>query len=410
MRIGLLTYHSVFNFGANLQALSTISYLRAQGHEVKVIDWAPHREMALYRQTPAGQQAVHRRFFESHYELTDPCADDRDVARAIAEHRLAGVVIGSDAVFQYVPWRTAFMPNRRGQIAYSRLTPDQRWPNPFLGTFMNGLRRPVPVAYLAVSAQNMDHRRISRWELGRFRKQFRRFADITVRDTWTQRLFERIFQGGVPPPIVPDPVLGLNQNYMFAHPQDVRRRFGLPEKYVLATFPGDAPYSAEWLEEFKVECERHGQACLALPLPRGDHVQFRDPSANLPLPLAPEQWYALLAGAAGYVGTNMHPVVVCLHNAVPFYSFDSYGLFSAKKGVESLGASKVFDLLNRAGLLDCYHNAWWPAWPRPADVFGRLQAFDRGRCAQLAALRRREYEAGMERLLRSLAAAAAPME
>jgi len=402
MKLGLLTFHSVCNFGANLQTLSTLAWLRAHGHDVKVIDWSPHRDLALYRGVPEVQQEAHQGFFRRHYDLTAPCLDDQDVARAIEDNGLESIIIGSDAVFQYVSWRTALVPNRRGCIRWFRLTPDQRWPNPFLGTFLDRLRRWIPVAYLAISAQNADYRRMSRMELNRFRRHYARFVAITVRDSWTQGLFERIFPGACPPPIVPDPVFGLNQNYMRSHPMNIRERFGLPERYILVTFPRAPGYSSDWLAAFRTECGRNGQACLSLPLPQDTHLRFPDPAANIPLPLTPEEWFQLLAGASGYVGVNMHPVVTCMHTATPFFSFDHYGLFSARRGVETPAASKVFDLLNRAGLLECYHNVWQPLQPAPADVFRRLMDFDRDRCDALARLRFREYKAGMNNLVRSL--------
>lgn len=410
MKLGLLTFHSVCNFGANLQALSTVSWLRAQGHEVKIIDWSPHRDLALYRGVPDSQKKVHDDFCRRHYDLTPPCRDDRDVARTIEEHGLEGVVIGSDALFQYVPWRTAWIPNRHGRIRGFHLMPDQRWPNPFLGTFLDQMKCPVPVAYLAISAQNADYRRMSRIECRRFRRHYERFAMITVRDTWTQGLFERIFRGDTPPPVVPDPVFGLNQNYMQAHPQEVRQRFSLPDNYVLVTFHQGSAYATRWLNEFQVECEHHGYTCLSLPLPQNTHVRFSDSNANLRLPMSPEEWFSLLAGAQGYVGINMHPIVTCLHNAVPFFSFDYYGLFSGRKKRGGLVTSKVFDLLNRAGLLDYYHSVWKPQWPSPANVFQRLMSFDRSHCRALAGLRHREYKTAMCRLVRRLAADEEPAD
>ena len=41
MRIGLLAYHSACNFGANLQLLSTIGFLKKEGHTPIVINWIP---------------------------------------------------------------------------------------------------------------------------------------------------------------------------------------------------------------------------------------------------------------------------------------------------------------------------------------------------------------------------------
>ena len=39
MRIGVLTYHCPPNFGAQLQAVSTVGYLRRVGHDVIVLNW-----------------------------------------------------------------------------------------------------------------------------------------------------------------------------------------------------------------------------------------------------------------------------------------------------------------------------------------------------------------------------------
>ena len=36
MRIGILTFYKVANFGANLQALSTFYYLKSKGFDVKI--------------------------------------------------------------------------------------------------------------------------------------------------------------------------------------------------------------------------------------------------------------------------------------------------------------------------------------------------------------------------------------
>ena len=38
MKIGILTFYRVANFGANLQALSTYSYLCKHGHEVVFLE------------------------------------------------------------------------------------------------------------------------------------------------------------------------------------------------------------------------------------------------------------------------------------------------------------------------------------------------------------------------------------
>lgn len=41
MKIGLLAYHAARNFGAFLQLLSTVEYIKKQGDEPMVINWIP---------------------------------------------------------------------------------------------------------------------------------------------------------------------------------------------------------------------------------------------------------------------------------------------------------------------------------------------------------------------------------
>jgi len=39
MKIGILTYHAPYNFGANLQAYTTSLYLKSLGHDPMIIDY-----------------------------------------------------------------------------------------------------------------------------------------------------------------------------------------------------------------------------------------------------------------------------------------------------------------------------------------------------------------------------------
>ena len=41
MKIGLLAYHAACNFGAFLQLLSTVEYIKKQGDDPIVINWIP---------------------------------------------------------------------------------------------------------------------------------------------------------------------------------------------------------------------------------------------------------------------------------------------------------------------------------------------------------------------------------
>lgn len=50
MNIGILTYHRALNFGAQLQAYATMTYLRDKGHNAVIIDYWPEYHRLIYKQ------------------------------------------------------------------------------------------------------------------------------------------------------------------------------------------------------------------------------------------------------------------------------------------------------------------------------------------------------------------------
>ena len=70
----------------------------------------------------------------------------------------------------------------------------------------------------------------------------------------------------------------------------------------------------------------------------------------IPSPLSPIDWYALIKYSNGYIGENMHPIVICLHNAVPCYSIDNWGNFDFFRRAKNDGSSKVEDILRIFGV------------------------------------------------------------
>ena len=86
MKIGILTYHWVYNFGANLQTLSTIGYLRKRGHTPIVINWIPEDSKADYDKTTDLEMIkIFREFQSSHYPLSRLCRNSKDVADVMTE-------------------------------------------------------------------------------------------------------------------------------------------------------------------------------------------------------------------------------------------------------------------------------------------------------------------------------------
>lgn len=70
------------------------------------------------------------------------------------------------------------------------------------------------------------------------------------------------------------------------------------------------------------------------------------------MPIDPMDWYCLIKYSHAYIGVLMHPIIVALHNAIPFFSFDQYGI---RMGLyKNYKSSKTYHILREANLLD-YH-------------------------------------------------------
>ena len=95
---------------------------------------------------------------------------------------------------------------------------------------------------------------------------------------------------------------------------------------------------------------KHGIEGVLLTMPGG--IVFKNPPIRtIPPPLDPLDWYCLIRYARAYIGENMHPIIVALHNAVPFFSFDSYGIVKFKYFVNEK-SSKIYHILKQANMLE----------------------------------------------------------
>lgn len=109
MKIGILTFANVPNFGANLQALSTISYLQNHGYNPILIKWEPEDFEARFTSIKTQKQPQeHFHFVEKYLPQTKICRNDDDICQVIKDEKIEGIIIGSDAVLQcssfWVDW------------------------------------------------------------------------------------------------------------------------------------------------------------------------------------------------------------------------------------------------------------------------------------------------------------------
>lgn len=115
MKIGILTFHEVFNPGAFLQALSTQRLVESLGHEAKIIDYTPkeHRYSAVRSMkrlawrlpfrfqrvlATSKKNAAFYRARQKWMNLTQRFETSQDVAR----EEFDAVLIGADVVWNFV--------------------------------------------------------------------------------------------------------------------------------------------------------------------------------------------------------------------------------------------------------------------------------------------------------------------
>lgn len=407
MRIGVLTYHCVPNFGAQLQATSTVGYIRRMGHEAVVLHWYPTDLEEMYaKRIPAGQIEAHNAYTRNNLPITPICRTEDDLLQVISDNKLDAIIVGSDALFKYVPekLRKRFCKRKLRYNYRTVLSVERLEGNPFLGGFIKRLGSKMPVFAFSVSSQNCPYYEMKNGEKSLMNEAMKHFTSITVRDEWTKNMVESIL-GCSNIKITPDPVFSFNQNSYLDLPtkEELIKKFKLADKYVLLSF--STWYTAEsYIQELALEVKSRGFQPVAFPMPEG--LNAAGIETQIPLPLDPLEWYALIKYSAGYIGERMHPIVVCLHNAVPFYSFDEYGTYKNYLGIWKTylqSSSKTYRILERAKLTLWLHSYKMnKELPSPKLVINLIESFDKTKCTTFAQNYQKQYDESMHKLLLSL--------
>lgn len=389
MKIGLLAYHSACNFGATLQLLSTFTFLKNHGQEPVVINWvAKDLEDFYARNTPSFQYADHLKLRLKLWRETALCRTIKDVASVISSEQIEAVIIGSDAVAQHHPLFERIVFPCRKIVGINSVTSDMVFPNSFWGVWSDYLDKPVPVALMSAASQDSQYKFIPKHLRKQMKERILAYKYASVRDVDTQKMFSYITEGECCPPVTPDPVFAFNQNAASLLPskEELMKRYDLADKYLLVSFKNEkrSKVSQAWVNELQGIAKQYGIQCVSLPFSTSRSSGELD--KEIELPLNPVDWYALLKHSCGYIGNNMHPIVVCLHNAVPFFSFDNYGTKHANGLFCDSSTSKIRHILKVAGFLDCRvsSNSLFRRTPTPDYVFEKLQTFDRVKCAAFA--------------------------
>lgn len=405
MKIGLLAYHAACNMGATLQLLSTYSYLKNSGHAPIVINWVAEDLEKMYeRAVPKEQQELQLQLRRTLWNETALCRTSEDVARVITEDGIQAVIVGSDAVAQNHPVLERLHIDVHKLIKIDRITSDRVFPNPFWGEFNRFLEKPVPVAMLSGSSQDSHFRLIPSVHRKQMKLAIEKFSYISVRDSWTQNMIAYITSHSIVPPVTPDPVFAFNYNAgdLIPSKQTILKKYNLPEKYFIFSFLNNNDVSQEWLSEFEKMSTAKEIACVSLPFAHKPSFGHFEHTINMPL--SPLDWFALIKYSQGYIGNNMHPIIVSIHNNVPFFSFDNYGIRRFHNLITSDKSSKILHILRKAGL-DEYRISVinrHKIIPSPAEVFNKLILFPIAKEKAFAAEWQNEYLTVMQQILSKL--------
>ena len=370
MKVGILTYHCVDNFGANLQALSTVSYFRNRGDDVFIIDWYPKDLDIYYSKTVCKlQRDVHRKFVTDFLPTTRHCETSEDVKMVIDEQKFDLIVIGSDAVFSYIPFLKRIHPSRKSLIGITKVSPDHKLPNPFWADFVSKDSK-YKIVTVSASAQYLDIDKCFPWNKAKLKRLLRNFDVINVRDRWTKQVLSTFTEKEIT--ITPDPVFGFNINVKSqVTKEEICKKYNLDNKYILVSFCKKI-YSNEWYKKLYQQLKSEGYEVINLAMPEGCVDIPCD--RKIDIPLSPMEWYAIIKYAQGYIGQRMHPMIVAFNNIVPFFVFDHYAY---KKGKDQLVSSKIYDLLERADILSSYWNVLNKEEIQPERIVDTILRFDK---------------------------------
>jgi len=340
--------------------------------------------------------------------MTGRCCNATDVAKAIESDKIEAVIIGSDAVVQHYPFlsRIKISPSRK-KIISLKIEPvhyETNFPNPFWGEFIDCLAVKIPVAMMSVSCQSTDYKLIKGKDKRSLGEIIKKFNYISVRDKHTQEFFNYISNNSCIPPITPDPVFAFNYNIVnIPLKKEILGKFKLPDNYVLLSFNSTKTVSKSWLFSFESILKQNGYYSVAFPMPGG--IKFEnDLMYRIELPLDPLDWYGIIKYSSAYIGEKMHPVIVSLHNNVPFYSFDIYGVLRFGLFLNQ-ATSKIYNLLERADFKEyriSIKNKITYKTPAPGYVFEKISSFDNEKCSHFAGRMLADYKCMMDQMLNAL--------
>ena len=323
MKIGILTFHCAYNYGAMLQCYALQEYLSDCGIDVSVIDYRPSYMESLppklsgghislchpirsfkriFRQLPALSRKYesHRAFEKEYYRLTSTCRSCDELGRLIADSLFDYIIIGSDQV-----WNSRI--NGADPIWYADV-PD-----------VSGVRF---VAYAASAGDAVGN------EVERIRKSLSAFVSVSVREKdLSDRLKE--VSGSESMPVVADPVILAEQSVWEKMAGREDNKDGRPYILVYQGQCNDAVY----------EIARHLAEKYGADIISADYYLNSFARGLSHTEVGPDGFVSMVRNALCVVTTSFHGAALSIVLHTPFYVVGY-----------TKESSRCTQLLERAGL------------------------------------------------------------
>jgi polysaccharide pyruvyl transferase WcaK-like protein len=330
--VRILTYHSVTNNGAVLQAysLSTALARVLSDYDVKIIDYLPpalrrNEFLKIFKPLPRcphfylARFFLYRRFVRAHLRLDRAVPSTRDLDRMIDDlnaRQYGALVVGSDNI-----WRISKAP----------MSP--RFPNIYWSPERVQAKK---LAY-AASAYGSDPVLIDRYrEI--LQHCLNDFDFIGVRDTFTLELVNSTgVDPGIPVWEVPDPTFLYDLRETAAAEKLTSRGIDLQRPILGVLIFGRAELSARIREHYKAQ----GYQIVALSM----YNPYAD--LNLGHILDPFEWADVFRYLTFCITDRFHGAIFCLKNATPFISMEP-------RRLDSLQKSKIYSVLSDIDVREAY--------------------------------------------------------
>ena len=386
MNIGILTHCVARNYGANLQALSTAMYLKRKGYKPIFLKWNAY----INEIQCSDQSVLHENFLEKYgFIVTNTCHSNEDFIREIERYKIKNIIVGSDCVLTMEG--KSFFPYtiRNGKIVKKEKLKDYEFPNPFWLEYIKD-RKDIGKFFLSASSGTSNIKNIPLKTRDQMRDLLDRFDFVSVRDLYTKKLIKEKI--GVDKSVVlsPDPVFGFNdKDDIFPTEENIRRKYSLPDKYVVVSFYEKNLPNKKWFNNLRDELAKKDMEIVYLPMPQGGKPN--QDIKTIGLPLDPMDWYSIIKFSNGYIGNNMHPIIVSIHNIVPFFSIDIHGKNYIHGKLQITKNSKETQLLTQLGLLRYHTSQMLYKYYPISKMVKNILNFDYSKCSQASNILKEKF-------------------